>query len=143
MAKASDRRKLRRVAYFQELVSRDPGRFRIEWNLRVASWAQRAQLAARSLSAGSGRGANRVFQLVDEALLELARIGTAALALEAEETRRTLSEVCCRAVAAQVDPRLFRLNNHSSIQARRPLSAGALERALGEAERTDEFHDGR
>lgn len=116
MGKASDRRRSRRQEYLQRLALRDPDRFLQEWSKRLDSWSQDAGRLAGRLIDENGRPAARAFSLVDEALGELAGCGPEAEGLARATTEAVMTDSCGRAVAREVDGRMYRLSNSRSNQ---------------------------
>ena len=109
MSRAAQRRKARREQYLARLATTDPNRFHAEWNKRIVSWAGEIWKGAGLLVDGHGESAQPVFRVVDKATGILSACGTDAVALAFRDTKETLANECCRALATHVDGRLYRI----------------------------------
>lgn len=127
MSKATRKRMRRRQQYLARLAENDPEKFRRQWAKRLESWSNLARRQANLLVDLRRRPVAPCFQIARRAIEELAACGEAALALEGECTRAAMGSECAKAVAAVVDPRLYRLSNAASR--REKGSAGSGPRA--------------
>ena len=108
MGKASERRKKRRQSYLSHLAETDPKHFQVEWAKRLESWGECIQRNVNAFADEKGRRAGSVFTKVDQVLSELEACGEPAILMEVEDTKSTLTAVCCKAVASVVYPGLYR-----------------------------------
>lgn len=111
MSKHNRRRRNRRHVYLVRLAQENPKKFRREWTKRLESWAHEAKYRAEHITDDVGRPVLPSFQLVQYSLEELSAYGDDAIKLEAYDTKDIMIDVCCRAVAEAVDPRMYRLSN--------------------------------
>lgn len=118
MGKASTRRKKRRQEYLGRLARENPKKFQSEWAKRLESWSEEAAYRAGRLTDRDGTPIPPAFTLVDDAIGELAACGEEAFELESEATEGVMNDACCKAVAAAVDRRMYRLSNSRSNQRR-------------------------
>lgn len=101
------------MEYMARLAKKDPAKFHIEWNKRLASWQHDAYRRANLI--GNNRYASRCsFSLIGKALRELEACGEEAFLLEADSTIKTLTNACCRAIARATDHHLYRIGNSYS-----------------------------
>jgi hypothetical protein len=108
---------MKRMNYLARLAKEEPERFDMEWERRLTSWLELIQRDAGLLKNRNDVPVPPVFEVIEEALMVLERCGAAVYAKYAKDTFDLLSNECCKQFAVRVDPRLFRLTNHSRFEA--------------------------
>ena len=105
MGKAADRRKAARARYLAKLADSAPEKFQEEWEKRVDSWAGEAWKRA-----GKGQlGGPSVFEVLHEAQQALAGCQHAGVTPDAARSLSTLAHECTKALAVNVDRRLYQV----------------------------------
>jgi hypothetical protein len=103
MGKAADRRKAARARYLAKLADSAPEKFQEEWRKRMDSWAGEAWKRAGQL------GGPSVFEVLNEAQQALAGCQHAGVTPDAVQSLSTLAHECTRALAVNVDRRLYQV----------------------------------
>lgn len=110
MGKAAERRKARRQQYLSALAVSNPEKFHEEWNKRIESWLDQIQIRAGRIVDRKGTPIPRAFEVVDSARRILAECGNKASSPMMRDSVETLTHECCRALASEIDPRMYSIN---------------------------------
>jgi hypothetical protein len=112
MATTAQRRQRKQVTFLYSLALHDRSRFEHEWNKRVVSWLYEINRRGTLLSLGETQdaSADRVFDVVEQAerLIEACEVEN----MVGTETRRILTNQCCKIVAHFYGSTMHRLVNH-------------------------------
>lgn len=110
MGSTAQRKNRRRMQYLSELAAKNPEKFKEEWNKRVESWLDQIQLRAGRIVDRKGKPIPRAFETVERAREILAECGNKASSPMMRDSVETLINECCRALAAEIDPRMYSVN---------------------------------
>lgn len=111
MGKAAVRAGRKRLKYLRHLALRNPDKFDMEWEKRMASWIITIHKVAGVLRNDRGERVRAVFSIVEEALTILSQCGTETFRKLAVHTQSTLDAECCRALSLKISPALYKLRS--------------------------------
>jgi hypothetical protein len=124
MPKQEHKRANRRKTLLVRLAQEDLERFEVELERRLCSWADEIRRRAEE----EGAATKPVFAIVKRAHETLSACGENVMTLYGRRTMDFLENLCCRALAPQIGPEIYRLNQlldrrHEAPPTRRQHSA--------------------
>jgi hypothetical protein len=115
MGKAAKRRQMSRRRFLAKLSSENPVAFEFQWERRIDSWMSEIRFAAREWKSGGDASRERIFLILDEAMVVLENCGADIYGKFAKKTHALLCNECCAAVADVVGAEMYRLSNMARL----------------------------
>lgn len=113
MSKAGQRRQRNSSLYLAALAHESKTKFGLEWNKRIVSWLYEINRRGAEFckTEDVSVACERVFEVVEKAEKLLADCDTNAKLLVEAETRRVLTNECCKVVARVYGAELYKVVN--------------------------------
>lgn len=116
MGKAARKRLRGQGRYLAKIAQSQPERFAEKWERRIDSWINEIRLSIAEWKAGGNATHERVFEIVDGALVTLATCGPVMFDRHAQHTYDVLCNECCAGAADVLNSHLYKLSNYRSMQ---------------------------
>ena len=122
MATTAQRRQRKKADFLRKTARGDTRKFEHEWNKRVVSWLYEINRRGALLSsdAAGSEGADRVFEVIELAERKMADCGVEAQV--GAETRRILTNECCKVAARVYGPSMYKVVTHRWYERLRTFS---------------------